>query len=402
MRKSIIYFLIAVIFTSNFSGCGLVYNKSFYPDKIQIKSVPSGAAFTIQDGAGNSILLARYFTLHDNHGNQYIQPERFTIFNHDRSLVYTAQRSSDGLNYTLENQSGYVTSLPIEPMFGTSTSGSRISIDVRYSSNTLSARITTPETVQWKTNYSQVVFDMAGYPSQTERLKKTKVNWGFWSNFLGIAYGVLFFFDTVKEGDSKPSGGYYTPEEADKHNSDSKGFATTVVSIGALSVLVDILSGNVMSYSNNITADMTRQPRAPSPRRTEIRQGIESTVERAIAEAMTNVPRNSIIVMDQVSGGDAVLRAFITSETEFVLVNQGFRVVDRVQWDRIRAEQGFMLTDEVDSSTAVNLGRIAGASHIVTGIIEGEGQLRRLRLRVMETQTADLIGTASVPYGDSR
>ena len=63
--------------------------------------------------------------------------------------------------------------------------------------------------------------------------------------------------------------------------------------------------------------------------------------------------------------------------------------------DRIRREQNFQLSGEVDDNTAVSIGKIIGANIIVTGRVDGEGNLRRLRLRALDTQTAQVVGVAS-------
>jgi len=63
--------------------------------------------------------------------------------------------------------------------------------------------------------------------------------------------------------------------------------------------------------------------------------------------------------------------------------------------DRIRTEQQFGLTGEVDDSTAARIGNIAGASVVITGRVDGEGKLRRLRLRALDTANGQVVGTAS-------
>jgi hypothetical protein len=53
------------------------------------------------------------------------------------------------------------------------------------------------------------------------------------------------------------------------------------------------------------------------------------------------------------------------------------------------------LSGEVDDATAVSIGKFAGADIIVTGRVDGEGNLQRLRLRALDTQTAQVVGVAS-------
>jgi hypothetical protein len=53
------------------------------------------------------------------------------------------------------------------------------------------------------------------------------------------------------------------------------------------------------------------------------------------------------------------------------------------------------MSGEVDDDTAISIGKIIGADIIVTGRVDGEGTLRRLRLRALNTQTAQVVGVAS-------
>ena len=82
-------------------------------------------------------------------------------------------------------------------------------------------------------------------------------------------------------------------------------------------------------------------------------------------------------------------------ELEYIWVNQGYFITDRSQLDRLRREQNFQMSGEVDDATAVSIGKFAGADIIVTGRVDGEGNLRRLRLRALNTQTAQVVGVAS-------
>ena len=73
-------------------------------------------------------------------------------------------------------------------------------------------------------------------------------------------------------------------------------------------------------------------------------------------------------------------------------------IIDRSQLDRIRREQLFQLSGEVDDTQAISIGRIAGANVIITGAVTGAGELRRLRLRLLDTQTGQVLAAASERY----
>jgi hypothetical protein len=123
--------------------------------------------------------------------------------------------------------------------------------------------------------------------------------------------------------------------------------------------------------------------------------GIENALLRASKDIVKNVPLNSTIAIVYVTAQDKTLIDYISSELEFVLIKDGYIICDRSQLDLIRQEQNFQLSGEVDDASAVSIGKILGADFIITGRVHGNTNLRRLRLRIMNTQTAQVIGAAS-------
>jgi hypothetical protein len=99
-----------------------------------------------------------------------------------------------------------------------------------------------------------------------------------------------------------------------------------------------------------------------------------------------------------VTARDAEVSEFIAGELEFIMVNKGFTLIDRSQLDRIRQEQALQFSGEVNDEQAVSIGKIAGADVIVTGAVTGTGDLRRLRLRALSTETGQVLTVASERY----
>ena len=125
--------------------------------------------------------------------------------------------------------------------------------------------------------------------------------------------------------------------------------------------------------------------------------GIEGAVARAAEQTLKNIQLGSTIAIMYISAPDKSTADYIAGELEFIWVKSGYTVVDRTQLDTLRAEQKFQMSGEVDDATAVSIGKIIGANIIVTGGIDGEGSLRRLRIRVLDTTTSEVIGIASEP-----
>jgi hypothetical protein len=66
-----------------------------------------------------------------------------------------------------------------------------------------------------------------------------------------------------------------------------------------------------------------------------------------------------------------------------------------LQLDRARDELKLGISGEVDENTAVSIGKFTGANVVITGMVHGEGNLQRLRLRAIEVETGQVVGTAS-------
>ena len=127
------------------------------------------------------------------------------------------------------------------------------------------------------------------------------------------------------------------------------------------------------------------------------RTGIEGALARAANDALKNVPPRSKIAIVYITSEDKSSTDYISGELEFIWVNAGYIIIDRSELNRIRREQNFQMSGEVDDNTAVSIGKFSGADIIVTGRVDGEGHLRRLRLRALSTQNAQVIGVASEP-----
>jgi hypothetical protein len=122
---------------------------------------------------------------------------------------------------------------------------------------------------------------------------------------------------------------------------------------------------------------------------------IEGALEKAAGDVAENFPARSRIAIVYITAQDRSATDYITGEIEHILRQKGFTIIDRAELDRVRAEQQFGASGEVDDSTAARIGHIAGASIIITGRVDGEGNLRRLRLRALDTTSAQVVGTAS-------
>jgi hypothetical protein len=125
---------------------------------------------------------------------------------------------------------------------------------------------------------------------------------------------------------------------------------------------------------------------------------IEVSLLRAAEKIMIGIPEKSRIAIVYVTAKDEEIAEFIANELEFIMVEQDLTLIDRSHLDSIRKEQNFQLSGEVDDDHAVSIGKIAGAQVILIGAVTGTGDIRRLRLRALDTQSAQVVVAASERY----
>jgi hypothetical protein len=65
-------------------------------------------------------------------------------------------------------------------------------------------------------------------------------------------------------------------------------------------------------------------------------------------------------------------------------------LVDRASLDKIRGEQGFQLSGEVDDNSAKTIGKLLGARAIVTGAFADLGDVHSLTLKAINIETATI------------
>jgi hypothetical protein len=121
-------------------------------------------------------------------------------------------------------------------------------------------------------------------------------------------------------------------------------------------------------------------------------------LDRAAQTLVPFLNKQENIAIVSISSNNHELSQFIADELEVMLVRNKCVVVDRISLDKIRQEQRFQLSGEVDERSAVSIGKIAGAKVVIVGSISGSGSLRRIRLRALNTENALVFGAASEAF----
>jgi len=123
--------------------------------------------------------------------------------------------------------------------------------------------------------------------------------------------------------------------------------------------------------------------------------GVPDALVKAAKDAIKNIAPKSVIAVVYITAQDQATANYIADELEFLWVMEGYILCDRNQLDVLRREQNLQISGEVDDANAVSIGKFMGANVIATGKIEGDNKLRRLRLRLLDAETARVIGVAS-------
>jgi curli biogenesis system outer membrane secretion channel CsgG len=153
-----------------------------------------------------------------------------------------------------------------------------------------------------------------------------------------------------------------------------------------------------------LTADEIQRPDSAAGRTPEQRprpsptaaSGIEDALYNAAETLMGVLPENTTVAVLSISSRDRNMSEFVIEELTYILVDSGiFKIVDRKSLDTIRNEQNFQLSGDVDDSSAVGIGKLLGANIVITGSISGTDSLRRLRLKALDVQTAEILTMAS-------
>jgi hypothetical protein len=165
------------------------------------------------------------------------------------------------------------------------------------------------------------------------------------------------------------------------------------------SVTPEIVSVEPLNQSASAAAHVSESARPRvTPRPAASNGTLVEALYRAGDTLANTLPETSTIAILSVSTQEREMAEFVVDELAYVLVNDGYRIVDRRSLEAIRTEQNFQLSGEVDDESAVSIGKLLGANVVITGSISGTDAMRRLRLKALEVQTAQIVAMASEPF----
>jgi hypothetical protein len=122
---------------------------------------------------------------------------------------------------------------------------------------------------------------------------------------------------------------------------------------------------------------------------------LNEAVKEAASQMETRLPAKTMVALVSLASPSTAFSEQVLTRLESAIVGSGkLVVVDRANLDKIRAEQGFQLSGEVDDDSAKSIGKLLGAGAIVTGSLTDLGEVYSLTLKAINIETA----TVAVSY----
>jgi len=150
-----------------------------------------------------------------------------------------------------------------------------------------------------------------------------------------------------------------------------------------------------LTRSNNSTSSTYSRGNLSRNQLRDMSTGIGAAIIRVSRNLAKALPKNNKIAVLSIAAPDEDVVLFVTDGIEQQLFDAGYSLVDRTELDRIRSEQNFQLSGEVDDAQAVSIGKMTAARVVVTGRITKIGNIQSLSLRALDVETGELISRAS-------
>jgi hypothetical protein len=116
---------------------------------------------------------------------------------------------------------------------------------------------------------------------------------------------------------------------------------------------------------------------------------LDAAIREAAGQMESRLPAKTTLALVSVASPSTAFSEQVITRLESAIVGSGkLGVVDRANLDKIRSEQGFQLSGEVDDDSAKAIGKLLGAGAIVTGSLTYLGDVYSLTLKAINIETA--------------
>jgi hypothetical protein len=204
---------------------------------------------------------------------------------------------------------------------------------------------------------------------------------------------------TVSDGPHRIYAELYTMKTDEVSFNAAGGTALISIAADALDSFVITISGAASPTTPQIVVPQIPVPGASTPQRRAGQSSLETALSAAAGVILARLTPRTTIAVVSIASSDIDAAEFVVDELAYIIVSSGnFRVVDRKSLETIRSEQNFQTSGEVDDDSAVSIGKLLGANNVITGSISGSGSTRRLRLKVLDVMTAEIVAMASEAF----
>jgi hypothetical protein len=119
---------------------------------------------------------------------------------------------------------------------------------------------------------------------------------------------------------------------------------------------------------------------------------LDAAIREVAAQMEAKIPSKTMVALVSVASPSTAFSTQVLTRLESAIVSSGkLVVVDRANLDKIREEQGFQLSGEVDDESAKSIGKLLGAGAIVTGSLADLGDVYSLTLKAINIETATVV-----------
>jgi hypothetical protein len=125
--------------------------------------------------------------------------------------------------------------------------------------------------------------------------------------------------------------------------------------------------------------------------------GLDNAIRSAFDKATKNIKSKKKVAIINVNADNTGEGNFILEELTLLSVNSPKRlvVIDRRRVDAFRASNSIGIPSYDNDHMLQFIGHLMGVDYVLSGILDGPGDLRRLRVKTLEVLTGNLVGDSS-------
>jgi hypothetical protein len=124
---------------------------------------------------------------------------------------------------------------------------------------------------------------------------------------------------------------------------------------------------------------------------------LDNSIRSAFDKTTRNIKKKKKIAVINVDADNTHEGNFVLEELTLLTVNspKSFVVIDRRMFDAYRAKNSIGLPTYDNDYMLRYIGDLMGADYVISGRLDGPGDLRRLRIKALEVSTGALVGDSS-------